>query len=129
DRAVDEARIEPAERAIAETETIHRAGTEILDQHVALARQASQDLDAVTGLEIQRHALLAAVDRHEIRRFTQDERRPLPRVVALAGLLDLDDLGAHVAQHHGRERPGQHAGEIEHANTLKRLNSGHRNLP
>jgi hypothetical protein len=115
DRAVDETWLDLGQRFIAEAERLHGAGPEVLQHHVALAGQALEQLAALGSLQIHRDALLAAVDRHEVRRFAAQERRPRARVVALARLLDLDDLGAHVTEDHRAERPGQHPREIQHA--------------
>ncbi len=119
-RAVHEARVQARERAIAEAELVHRARTEVLQQHVALLDQLPKDLLSFLGLEIQGDALLAPVHRHEVGRLAADERRPAARVVALAGLLDLDHLGAHVAEHHRAEGTRQDAGEVEHTNAGQR---------
>src|SRR5262249_34042070 len=72
-------------------------------------------------LEIQGQAPLAPIDRHEVARLATDERRPLARVVALAGLLDLDHVGSHVAEHHRGERTGPDAREVQHADAAQRL--------
>ena len=42
------------------------------------------------------------------------------RVVAGARRLDLDHVGAHVAQHHRAQRPRQYARQIEHAQPVER---------
>ena len=39
--------------------------------------------------------------------------------IALAGLLNLDDLRAEVAEYHTAVRPGQNARQIQHANALQ----------
>src|SRR6058998_3525744 len=129
DRAVHEARIEAAQCLEAHAEPFHRAGAEVLDDDVALAREAPQNVQALAGLEVERDALLAAVDRHEVRGLARHKRRPFPRVVALAPLLDLDDLGAHVGQHHRAERSSEDACEIEHPDAVERLSSSHLRLP
>ena len=41
-------------------------------------------------------------------------------VVAFSRLLDLDDPGAHVGQHHRAIRAGENAGEIEDRQTVQR---------
>ena len=117
DRAVHEPRVQPGERLVPEAELVHRSRPEVLEEHVALARERLKDLASLGRLEVQGDALLVAVDRHEVRRLALDERRPAARVVALAGLLDLDDLGAHVTEHHGAEGTGEDAGEVENADT------------
>ena len=65
-------------------------------------------------LEIEREGLLVAVDAEEIRAFGADERRSPPaRIVAAAGLLDLDHARAHVGEQHRAERARQHAREVD----------------
>src|SRR5207237_8683134 len=86
DGAVDEPRVQAGERLVAEAEALHGAGAEVLEQHVALADQLFQDGPALGRFQIEREALLVAIDRQEVRRFAADERRPRARVVALAGL-------------------------------------------
>src|SRR4029453_13637354 len=48
-----------------------------------------------------------------------DERTPAARIVAVLWFLDLENLGAHVAEHHRAVRPGNDAGEIDHAHTVQ----------
>ena len=47
-------------------------------------------------------------------------RSPAAGVVAEPGPLDLDHLGAEVAEHHRRERSGEHAGEVEDPQVAQR---------
>ena len=71
-------------------------------------------------LEIERDAFLVPVDAQEIRALTFEKRRtPGPCVVAFSRLFDLDDTCAHVRQQHGAVRPGQHAREIEHGDSVE----------
>src|SRR5207247_3198901 len=107
-------------------ELLHRSGPKVFEKDVALPDERPKDRLALRGLEVQGDALLVAVDGHEVRRLAAREGRPAPRVVALPRLFDLDDLGAHVAQHHRAERPGEAAGEIQAADTGEWLvSSGH----
>ena len=46
--------------------------------------------------------------------------------IARAGLLDLDHVGAQVAQHHGRERAGEHLRQVEHAESGEGEGIAHR---
>ncbi len=90
----------------------------------AEAISRSQDFLPFGRLQVQGEALLVAVDGEEVRRLAAHERRPAARVVALAGLLDLDHLGAHVAQRHGAEGPGEHAGEVDDPHAGQRRTGG-----
>ena len=125
DRAIDELLVQLAERRVPEPKLLHGAGAEVLENDVAHLHEIGEDLARGRRLEVQRDALLVAVDRHEVGRLAPDERRPAPRVVALARLLDLDHLGAHVGEDHGAERAGEDAREVEDANAGERLNVPH----
>ena len=90
-----------AQRFITETQTGDDAGTEILDEHVGRPHELHDDFLRFRLLEIQSDGFLAGVE-HEKRRahalllqcrITQ----ALSRAVALT-ILDLDDLGAEIAE-------------------------------
>ena len=72
------------------------------------------------GFQIERQAALAAIDAEKIRAPVADERRPPPRIVALRGLFDFDDVGAHVAEQHRAEGTGEHTGEIDDFESVER---------
>ena len=40
-------------------------------------------------------------------------------VVAAPGLLDLDDIGPHIAEQHGAKRPGQDPRQIDHTKAVE----------
>ena len=77
--------------------------------------EAMHDGAAGFGLEIDRDAALVAVRAEKHGALSAAERRPAPRLIAGAGRLDLDDLGAEVAQILGAERAREHLGEVENA--------------
>ena len=79
-------------------------------------------------LQIERQTLLVPVDAEEVRAFFTDEgRSPPARVVAAAGLLDLDDPRAHVGEQHRAVGPGQHARQIDDEQPVQRWRGiGHR---
>ena len=114
DRAVHQPRPARRHRLVAESEPLHGAGPEVLDEHVGPVEQPLEHRAPARRLEVQRQAFLVAVDAEEIRALAVDERRsPAARVVPLAGLLDLDDARPHVGQLHGAVGPRQHAREID----------------
>ena len=92
---------------------------EILDQHIGRLDEPRQGLRAFRRLQIERHALLAAIEREVEAPPAVNVRRPGARVVAVLRLFDLQHLGAHVAQHHGAERTGDDAGEIDHPQSMQ----------
>ena len=109
------------EPVVAETPLLERADLEVLDQHVALRDQPGEDLLPRLHRHVERHRALVAVHAEEIRGLLLRERRaPGARVVARARRLDLDHVGAHVAEHHRAERPREDAREIEHAQPVER---------
>ena len=56
-------------------------------------------------------------------------RAPGARVVAAVGALDLDHVGAEVAQQHRGERPGEHAREVGDEDPFQRRHGGHTSAP
>ncbi|MPM54495.1 hypothetical protein SDC9_101273 [bioreactor metagenome] len=127
DRAVHKARVELGQRLVIQPILRQPAGLEVLHQHVALRRQITHDLLAFGLGDVHRHRLLVAVGAHVIRRlaraFTRlilhERRAPGARVVSGLGALDLDDLGAQIAQRLRGPGAGQHAREIQHLHMLQ----------
>ena len=117
-RAGDQPGIVAAQTVEAEAEPRHRAGLEVLHEHVGL-RQHRLEQGLVGGLhEIEHDGFLAAVEPHEIGAFAVDERVIAAREVAFR-TLDLDDAGARIGEPagaHGRrhrllQRHDEEAGE------------------
>ena len=78
-------------------------------------------VESLRGLEVDRHRALVPVEREVVGGVRSHEGRPpLTRVVAFAGTLDLDHVGAQIAQDLGRERSGEHPGEVQDADTGQR---------
>jgi hypothetical protein len=102
DRAVDEARIDCAQVVVAEALAVHHAGAEVLDEHVRVAHQAADQLDTGRLADVDTDAALVAVQPLEVE--PADLRRQAPGAIGVAdavaapGLLDLDDVRAHVAE-------------------------------
>ena len=125
DRAVDEARVLLAQPLVAHAEAVHHAGPEGLEQHVVLAHQPQQHLAAALLLQVQPDRALAAVEREEQRRLRRVLRALVVRrgpadVVAHAGVLDLQHLGAEVGEQQRAEAAGQQPGEVEDLDALER---------
>ena len=124
DGRVDERRPLGDERLATEAEPLRAAGQEVLDDDVGAQRESPHDVLAAGIAQVDRDAALAAVHAHEVRRLAAREgRAPGAGLVALAGPLDLDDLGAEVGQQHRAVRPRQHAGQVEDADAGER--TGH----
>ena len=95
---------------IAEAPFLHRAGLEVLDQHVGALQQPQQDRLARRLAEIERDRAFVAVDADEIAGVALVERRaPVADFIALRRL-DLDHVGAVVRQDHRAVRPARARG-------------------
>ena len=121
DRARDEPRVARAQRVAVEPPARHQPGTEGLEQHVGALGQPARQLAVALVAEVERDRALVAVQAEVVRRLAVAPRRtPGARVVAAVGPLDLDHVGAEVAEQHGGERPGEHAREVRDEESVER---------
>ncbi len=109
----DDAWIARGESLVADAELVERAGREVLHHDVDLLREAQEQVPPFVGLQVDGDGALPAVDAEEV-------RAPVVLVwargagdVAVGRPLDLDHVGAEVAQHHGGVGPGEHPREVE----------------
>jgi hypothetical protein len=110
---------------VAQPEALAGAGPERLDDDVGARTQRARQAQVVGLLEVEGHRALVAVEGQVVGGALVDERRtPGARVVAAVGPLDLDHLGAQIAERHGAQRPGQDAREVGHEDPVQR-GSGH----
>ena len=131
DRTIDQAGVLAGQVVVGEPVLLQAAGLEVLDQHVAMADQPPGQGGALRLGDIQAERALVAVRREEIGAFAgllavwagQERRAPAAGIVAGAGPLDLDHVGAQVAQQLGAAGSRQDAGEIEDPQAVKR--AGH----
>src|SRR5712692_10203367 len=70
-------------------------------------------------LQVDRDAALVAIDRGEAQAHAVLALAEVAHVVAAAGPLDLDDVGAEVGEHHRAVGPGDDAREVEDANAVE----------
>ena len=99
---------------------LERAGLEVLDHDVGLARQCAEQLLAARLAQIERDRLLVApLHRPPQRRAALVERPDAAHEVAGPRQLDLDDLGAEIAEQGRRERRRDPRADVEDANTLE----------
>ena len=102
----------------AQAPLLHRAGLEVLDQHIALGGQAAHVGAALLGAQVERDALLvAAVDLPEQGHAVF---LPLAQRIAVARRLDLDDLGTEVGQLQAQHVAGDDAAQVENAHAVQR---------
>jgi hypothetical protein len=104
---------------------LEAADLEVLKQDVALGGQLADDLLALGAGEIDADRPLVAVGGKELGCLSrvvagailEVRGAPRPRFVAGAGTLDLDDVGAKIAENLRGPRSRQHAGKIENTQT------------
>ena len=113
--AVDQPAIPAAHLFVAEAELLHGARPEILEEHVG---RGHQPLDHRLGsgmLQVRGEAALVAIQREEERVHAPDPVEvEHPILIAAADPLDLDDIGAKVAEHLRAVRPLHEAGKVQH---------------
>jgi hypothetical protein len=109
---VDEIWIHCFQRVGAETQPIHDARREILDEDVRLCGEEPRDFDGLGPLQVEHDALFTLAEHR------MQSARP-PRI-ALAGRFHLDDFSAHRGEIARRRRAGDHPTEIEHAHSAER---------
>src|SRR5262249_60252717 len=112
----------------AEAVPIHDAGTEVLDQHVGAAHQAPPQRRAGLLADVDGEAALVAVQALEVE--PADLRRKAARSVGVADavaaprLLDLDDVGAHVAEERRAPGPRRLMAHVDDADARERSAGG-----
>jgi hypothetical protein len=117
DRYVDDRRVDPAHALVVEAQALRDARAIVLQEHVRVRDQLAHDLLPAVALEIDGERALVAVEREErdvdlVAGRTSRRRETLP--FARCGL-DLDDIGAEVAEALGGERPGHRDGAVDDA--------------
>src|SRR6266480_605655 len=132
DRAVDDVRIDSPQILVGEPVFCEAADLVVLEEHVALRRELARDTLAFGLRDVERHRLLAAVHRKEIRRFArlpavlvlEEGGAPTARVVARPGTLDLEHFRSEVGEILRCPGPGENAREIENADVRERARHG-----
>ena len=126
-RAQHERWILPMQNFPAKPELVHRAGSEALDNDVGAARELKQDVGAARMLEVQRQRALVEIVEPEkeaaiAMRQIVEEGADAASVVAV-GRLDLDNVGAHVAQDSRAELCAM-SRQVEDAQARERARAG-----
>ena len=132
DRAIDQARIDFAERGIVETEFGEPADLVVLDQDIrALDKPPHHRLPLGRG-EVEGDRALPPVGRHVVGGvvgglgaggIAQEGWPPGARIVADKGPLDLDHVGAEIGQQLARPGAREDAAEVEHLEARERAGS------
>ena len=123
---IDQPRIEPRERFVAEAHAVHHAGAEVADDNIAPLDQPQRGVARLRLARVEDDRALVAVERAEHR---PDEPRRIvrdgsARQIAGARPLDLDHVGAVISQHLGGARPHHHLGEVDDLDAVERQRLG-----
>jgi len=119
DRAVDEPGIQLTQCVEVESHRCHHARPKVFDEHVGLAQHAANGFAPRVGFQIDRDAVLVAVDADEGRAFTADPRRADAPPDLAVGRLDLDDVRAEIGERHRADRTGEDMREIDHPHAVE----------
>ena len=125
DRRIDDAGIDLLQDIIAQPQLVHHAGAVVFHHDIRFFDKLLEDLLALRGLQVQGDPLFVAVDVGKIDAFPLTiqifgtEGGIAAGVVTAFGDLDLDDVCAHVSQHHGAEGAGKHTGQVENGQVLQ----------
>jgi hypothetical protein len=119
DRAINDARVDCRYRLVADAQLVDDAGAKALDDDIRAGGEAHEGVDAGGLLEVQRQAALVAIDQLEIARLAV-HGAGAACVVAGTGVLDLDHVGAEIAEVHGCQRSWQESAQIKDAKSVER---------
>lgn len=116
-RGVDQAGIAGREGVVVETEAVHDAGGEVLDDDVGVVDQAQQYVAGLGLLQVQHERPLVAIGRLEhpavVAGFVVGGERAGVAEEVAARRLHLDHVGALVGEQRRAERPGEGLGEVD----------------
>jgi hypothetical protein len=127
DRAVDEAWVPSAQRRGIEAGTPEGFEPRIVgEKHVRPADQRLQDARILRLLGVELDAALVPIDGEKIRTLALEKRRsPTARLVAVAGALDLDDVGPQVSEQHRAIRARERFRHVDDFDSSQRGGVGH----
>ena len=119
DGTVDDARVHFAHHVVADAQTVHHPGPEVLDDDIRVPGQPQEDFLALGRLHVQGQALLVAVEGAEARAVVLGLLVPGAERVPLAGGLDLGHLRPQVGQQQRRVGTGDVVGDVEDLDTFE----------
>ena len=126
---IDEARIDFAEPVVAQPKAAQSAGAPIVKEYVGPGDHALECLLAERVAKVDGDAFLVAVEAEvagadPLSVGAVDEWAVGATALANSGAFDLYDLGTHVGQDHGAERPRHYVGYVEDAQPVQREGYG-----
>ena len=110
---IDQPRVDREQIVGAELEASHRRRPHIVHEHVGVRRQPEQGGAATGLLQVEHDRALVAVALQVHRAHLGMAHRCCEPHDVAVGAFDLDDVGAVVAEDHGRVGTHHHAGEID----------------
>ena len=123
-RATHQTGVELEQHVGGEAPALEGAGPEVLDQHVGGGDQAAEDLGALGGGQAERDGALVARDLRPPDRGAVERRAVAAHAVAGLRVLDLDHLGAEVAEDLAGQGPGQDRRGVDDAEAGERSVGG-----
>jgi hypothetical protein len=97
-----------------------RRRAKTLDDDVRPGHQPIERSGIPRRPQIERDALLAAIEQKVVDAAPVEQRRKVAQRIAAPGIFDLDHLGAHLRQHQRRKCAGDQTRQIQYANTCER---------
>jgi hypothetical protein len=101
---------------VAQTQAIHRAGSEVLNDHIRRLNQLANHLESFCALQIHRDASLIAI---EVAEIAGTKPFQTARPVTLQRL-DLDDVSTQVSQDHAAGRTHDRMTKVQYPNAFQR---------
>ena len=122
DAAIDEARMFRAECFRVNSSLLKRCARRlVVKENVGVGEKFLKSFRAAWIIIVERDGALVAICGEKIGGFAANERRPpRPRLIAGAGALDLDDIGAKVAKQHRAIRAGEGFGQFDNPDSIER---------
>src|SRR5207249_1623607 len=108
---------------IAHAQPVSHARAEVLDDDIGPGGQQLHELRAFGRRKVDADVALAHVLLVIVAGVAADDGAPGAGYIARRWL-DLYDVGSQVGHHAGRERPGKHAGEVEHTQVAEGIVHG-----
>ena len=119
DRYVDQVGLDATEHVLAYAHSLDGSRAKVLNEHVRARHELLQQLATSLALQIEGDGALIAVRRQVDRRKPGAVSSKAPREVALLRRLDLDHVGALVAEEHGRGGPRDHRRDVYDADAFQ----------
>ena len=108
-----------------EAPLFENAGTEVLEHDVRVPHELAHDVLPPRQVQVERHQLLVAVVDGEPVRLALFGGAEAAQIVAAAGHLGLDHLGAELGHERAAERAGHDLRQLQHADAFQRPGCAH----